>query len=67
MSDKNLRETLAAEAAEAEPRRGEAREGMQRARTGGGASLVYTVRMPHDRIDELRALAGEQPTALMRR
>jgi hypothetical protein len=68
---KNVRETLVEEAAEAEARRDEAPVGMQRA---GAAtqpvSHVYTVRMPVDRLAELRALAeeaGEQPSALMRR
>ena len=64
-----IREVLAAEAAEAEARLEAPPGAMQRARTGG-ASQVYTMRMPADRLAELRAIAnqsGEQPSALMRR
>ncbi len=66
----STRETLAAEAAEAESHQSEPPGRMQRARNGGGANHVYTVRMPAERLAELRAMAeqsGEQPSALMRR
>lgn len=66
----SIRDTLAAEAAEAEARRGEPPARMHRAQVGGGASQVYTVRMPAERLAELRAIAqrsGEQPSTLMRR
>lgn len=65
-----IRETLAREAAEAEARQGEPPARMHRARTEARSSQVYTVRMPTDRLEELRAVAdelGEQPSALMRR
>jgi hypothetical protein len=68
---KSVRDTLAQEAAEAEAHQEEAPIGMQRASAPGRTvSHVYTVRMPLDRLAELRALAekaGEQPSALMRR
>lgn len=66
----SIRDTLAEEAAEAEARRDEAPGRMHRARGGRGSSHVYTVRMPVDRLAELREVAersGEQPSALMRR
>lgn len=65
-----IREQLAAEAAEAEARKDEDPGRMHRARAQATTSNVYTVRMPADRIEELRVLAaqrGEQPSALMRR
>lgn len=65
----SIRDQLAAEAAEAEARKDEDPGRMHRARTRTATSHVYTVRMPTDRIEELRALAaqrGEQPSALMR-
>lgn len=66
----SIRETEAAEVAEAEPRQHEPPGRMHRARNGGSAHHVYTVRMPAKRLAELRAVAeqsGEQPSALMRR
>lgn len=67
----NIRETLAQEAADAEATRDEAPTQMHRARvSASGTSQVYTVRMPADRLAELRTVAdqsGEQPSALMRR
>jgi len=66
----SIRETLAAEGAEAEARRDEPPARMHRARAEGGSNHVYTVRMPAARLAELRAVAeqsGEQPSALMRR
>ncbi|MGH3505372.1 MAG: hypothetical protein ACRDQA_31435 [Nocardioidaceae bacterium] len=66
----SIRDTLAAEAAEAEARRDEPPGRMHRARARGPVSHVYTVRMPVDRLAELRDVAadhGEQPSALMRR
>ncbi len=67
----SIRDTLAEEAAEAEARREEPPGRLHRARTGaGGTSHVYTVRMPADRLAELREVAerfGEQPSTLMRR
>lgn len=66
----SIREQLAAEAAEAEARKDEDPGRMHRARTQTTTSNVYTVRMPADRIEELRSLAaqrGEQPSTLMRR
>ena len=66
----SVRETLASEAADAETRRDEPPGRMHRAHTTGGASHVYTVRMPAERLAELRAVAeefGEQPSSLMRR
>ena len=65
-----IRETLAAEAEEAEARQDEPPARMHRARTRGSNSQVYTLRMPVDRLGELRAIAeqsGEQPSTLMRR
>jgi hypothetical protein len=68
---KSVRDTLAQEAVDAESRREEAPVGMQRASgVGRAVSHVYTVRMPVDRLAELRDLAeeaGEQPSTLMRR
>ncbi len=67
----SIRGRLAEEAADAEARRDEPPGRMHRARTGtSGTSHVYTVRMPADRLAELRAVAersGEQPSTLMRR
>lgn len=67
----SIRETLAEEATEAEGRQDEAPAQMHRARrAAGGTNHVYTVRMPAERLAELRAVAdrvGEQPSALMRR
>lgn len=66
----SIRRTLAHEAADAEAREGEPPGRMHRARAEGRSSQVYTVRMPADRLEELRAVAeelGEQPSALMRR
>ena len=66
----STRETLATEATEAESRQNEPPGRMHRARNGGGANNVYTVRMPAELLAELRAVAeqsGEQPSALMRR
>ena len=63
----STRETLAAEA---EARSDEPPGRMHRTRTAGGASHVYTVRMPAERLAQLRAVAeqsGEQSSALMRR
>ncbi len=65
-----IRDTLADEATEAEARRDEPPGRMQRARVSSGASQVYTVRMPAERLAEIRAVAeqsGEQPSTLMRR
>jgi hypothetical protein len=67
----SIRKTLAQEAADAEARRDEAPTQMRRAeKSNSGTSQVYTVRMPADRLAELRAVADqtdEQPSALMRR
>lgn len=67
----SVRQALADEAAEAEVHREEPPAGMHRARaTDRATSHVYTVRMPVERLAELRAVAeevGEQPSALMRR
>ncbi|UNX55046.1 hypothetical protein MF406_01810 [Georgenia sp. TF02-10] len=66
----NIKDTLAAEAAEAEARQDEPPGRMHRARRTGNTNHVYTVRMPVDRLAELRNMAeesGEQPSALMRR
>jgi len=70
MNDNGIRQTLAREAAEAQARRDEAPGKMFRSRTGEATSDVYTVRMPTDRLVELRELANqrrEQPSSLMRR
>lgn len=67
---RSTRESLAEEAAQAEARRDEPPGRMHRARAGSVTSQVYTLRMPADRLAELRAVAeqsGEQPSALMRR
>lgn len=67
---RSIRDTLADEATEAEARQDEPPVRMQRARANGEASQVYTVRMPAERLAELRAVAeqsGEQPSTLMRR
>lgn len=66
----SMRETLAEEAAQAEERRDDPPGRMHRTRASGGSSQVYTLRMPADRLAELRAIAeqfGEQPSTLMRR
>lgn len=67
----SIRDKLAEEAAQAEVHRDEPPGRMYRARTAArGANHVYTVRMPADRLAELRAVAersGEQPSTLMRR
>lgn len=66
----SIRDTLAAEAVEAEARRDEPPARVHRARVGGGAGQVYTVRMPAERLAEPREIArlsGEQPSALTRR
>ncbi len=66
-----VRNTLAAEAASAEERASTAPGRMHRSTSGSrGASQVYTIRMPVDRLEEIRRAAhelGEQPSALMRR
>jgi hypothetical protein len=67
----SIRDTLAVEAAEAETRHDEAPGRLHRAHsTAGTTSQVYTLRMPAERLTELRAVAeqsGEQPSTLMRR
>lgn len=66
----SIKETLEQEAAEAEASRDEAPARMHRARSTGTTNHVYTVRMPADKLAELRAVAeqsGEQPSAMMRR
>jgi hypothetical protein len=66
-----IRDTLAAEAAEAETRHAEAPGRLHRTHsTAGTTSQVYTLRMPAERLTELREVAeqsGEQPSTLMRR
>lgn len=67
----SIHAALTAEAIDAEARRDEPPGRMHRARAGTeGTSQVYTVRMPADRLAELRQVAessGEQPSTLMRR
>ncbi len=67
----SIRDTLATEATEAETRHAEAPDRLHRTRsTSGTTSQVYTLRMPAERLTELRELAentGEQPSTLMRR
>ncbi len=74
----SMRETLAREAAEAEAAAARedaeeqgARRSGQRARTSTPpASQVYSLRLPVEAIDKLRAVGdrlGEAPTALLRR
>jgi hypothetical protein len=66
----SIHEVLAAEASEADARRDEPPGRMYRARSTGDTSHVYTLRMPAERLAELRAVAeesGEQPSALVRR
>ncbi len=66
----SIRDTLAEEAAEAEARQSEPPSRMHRARSVGITNHVYTVRMPTDRLAELKDVAarfGEQPSTLMRR
>ncbi len=70
MSDTSIRQSLAREAREAQARREEAPGKMFRSRGSSAASNVYTLRMPADRLAELRDLAEnqhEQPSVLMRR
>ena len=66
-----IRDVLADEAVDAEARREDPPGRMHRTRKEAGVtSHVYTVRMPADRLAELRTVAersGEAPSALMRR
>jgi len=56
----SIRDTLATEGAEAETRHDEAPGRMHRTRsTAGTTSQVYTLRMPTERLDELRAVAEQ--------
>lgn len=76
MGEKSIRDMLAAEAVEAEAIAEAEERGERKAMPGQRArheakdpSQVYSVRVPVDRIDQLRELAlerGVPPTALMR-
>jgi len=53
----DIRDTLGTEVAEAETRRAEPPGRMHSTRAASGANHVYTVRMPADRLAELRGVA----------
>lgn len=65
----DIRDVLAREAEESEQRRDQPTRLLRRARPPREPAQVYSVRMPVDRIDQLRQIAeraGVTPTALMR-
>jgi aryl-alcohol dehydrogenase-like predicted oxidoreductase len=65
----NISDVLAKEAEEAEQRRDEPTRLVRRARPAREPAQVYSVRMPVDRIEQLRQVAermGVSPTTLMR-
>lgn len=67
-SDPTLREKLDLEAQDADPGRG-ADLRYRRKRTSKGQSVVYGLRLPADRIEQLQRLAearGIEPSALVR-
>lgn len=68
--NESMRDILAREAAEAEAAADSAEPAGQRARVQpGDPSQVYSVRIPVDRLEQLRRLAeerGVRPTALLR-
>jgi aryl-alcohol dehydrogenase-like predicted oxidoreductase len=66
----NIRDVLAREAEESEQRRDQSTRLVRRGRPAREPAQVYSVRMPVDRIDQLRQIAeraGVSPTALMRK
>lgn len=65
MSD--IRDTLGTEVAEAETRRAEPPGRMHSTRAASGANHVYTVRMPADRLAELRGVAEHSGDVRRRR
>jgi hypothetical protein len=65
----DITDVLAREAEESEQRRDQPTRLVRRARPPREPAQVYSVRMPVDRIDQLRQIAeraGVSPTALMR-
>ena len=70
MSDRDIQDELATVADEAEARRDDPPRGRRRsARPPRDPSQVYSVRIPVDRLEDLRRLAAERgaaPTGLMR-
>jgi aryl-alcohol dehydrogenase-like predicted oxidoreductase len=65
----DIRDVLAREAKESEERRNQPTRLARRARPSREPAQVYSVRMPVDRIDQLRQVAeraGVSPTTLMR-
>lgn len=67
--NEDIRDVLAREAEESEQRRDQPTRLLRRARPPREPAQVYSVRMPVDRIDQLRQIAeraGVTPTALMR-
>jgi hypothetical protein len=65
----DIRDVLAREAEQAEERRDQPTRLVRRARSPREPSQVYSIRMPVDRIDQLRQVAeraGVSPTTLMR-
>lgn len=65
----DIRDVLAREAEEAEQRHDQPTRLVRRARPPREPAQVYSVRMPVDRIDQLRQVAeraGVSPTTLMR-
>lgn len=71
MSDRDIQDELAAVADEAEAHRDdEPRTRLRSRRPPRDPSQVYSIRIPVERLEELRRLAAERdtaPTALMRR
>lgn len=70
MADQELTKRLAAAVADAEANPDVEPEWVRHQRPARAPSAVYSVRIPVDRIEELRALAairGVAPTALIRR
>lgn len=69
MADQELRDKIAAEAEAFEQAPDAAADYVRHRRPAQSPSMVYTVRIPADRIEELREIAqarGVAPTALMR-
>ncbi len=65
----NITDVLAREAEQAEQRRGRPAGRLHRARPPREPAQVYSVRMPVDRLEQLRSVAeheGLSPSALMR-
>jgi len=69
MTEKNLADRLAAAVADVNEGEGDEPNWVRHRQPSKSPTAVYSVRIPVDRIEELRALAAErgvQPTALIR-